>query len=126
MTQGWPLKSIYLYLVCFVTLMMIVFGLIAFLNNLSRVVFSVDYTSYITLMDLEREYVNTGRDVPPVPELEEIREERLQTRRQTDRAYLLRDLIGSLAVWLIPVPFYFYHWRKIRNEIFAPKEVIQA
>jgi hypothetical protein len=126
MTQGWQFKSIYLYLVCFVTLMMIVFGLIAFINNVTRFVFPVDYKIHLTLMDLEREYINTGGNVPPVSELEEIREERLQTQRETNRAYLLRDLLGSLAVWLIPIPFYLYHWRKVREDLFAQKEVIQA
>ncbi|MDW7651858.1 MAG: hypothetical protein SCK29_14590 [Bacillota bacterium] len=118
MTQGWQIKNIYLYLVCFVTLMMIVFGLISFLNNSVKFIYPVDYPYYRTLMDIEQEYRNTGRDVPSVAELEQIRDEQLESERAVNRAYTLRNLIGSLFVWLIPIPFYLYHWKKIRIELF--------
>lgn len=127
MTQGWHLKSIYLYLVCFVTLLMIVFGFIAFLGNVGRVVFPDQHSYYYqTLMEMEREYVNNKQEVPPVTEMERIRDERLNSERARARAYLLRDLISSLAVWLIPVPFYLYHWRKVREGLFPVKGGIQA
>jgi hypothetical protein len=126
MTHGWQLKNIYLYLVSFVTLMMIIFGLIAFIHNMARFTFPVDYTYYQTLMDIEREYTNNNREVPPVSELEQIRDERITSEQNRNRAYLLRDLIGSLTVWLIPIPFYIYHWRKIQLELFPRKGDIPA
>jgi len=118
MNQGWQLKNIYLYLVSFVTLMMIIFGLIAFLNHVARLAFPTDYSYYQTLMDIEREYLNTNSPVPPLEELERIRSERVESDKARFRAFLLRDLIGSFFVWLIPIPFYLYHWRKIREELF--------
>ena len=127
MTQGWHLKSIYLYLVCFVTLMMIVFGFISFLSNVGRVIFPDQYSYYYqTLMEMEREYVNNKQEVPPVTEMERIRDERLTSERARARAFLLRDLISSLAVWLIPIPFYIYHWRRVREGLFPFKGGIQA
>ena len=127
MTQGWHLKSIYLYLVCFVTLLMIVFGFISFLSNVGRVVFPDQYSYYYqTLMEMENEYVNNKQEVPAVTEMERIRDERLNSERARARAYLLRDLISSLAVWLIPIPFYLYHWRKVREGLFPVKGGIQA
>lgn len=126
MSQGWQLKNIYLYLVSFVTLMMILFGLIAFVNNVARFFFPTDYTYYQTLMDIEREYINTGREVPPVTELEQIRDERLESERARNRTYVLRDMIGALSVWLIPLPFYFYHWRKIKKDILTHEGGIGA
>lgn len=117
MTQGWQLRSIYLYLVCFVTLLMIVFGFISFLNNAARLLFPVHYAYRQTIMDVEREYLSQNRTVPPVAELEQIRDERMQKELNNERIRLLRDLIGSFAVWLIPIPFYLYHWRKVKNEL---------
>jgi len=116
-SQGWQLKNIYLYLVSFVTLMMILFGLIAFANNVARFLFPADYLYYQTLMDIEREYTSTGRESPPLTELERIKDERMESERTRNRAYTLRDMIGTLSVWLIPLPFYFYHWRKIKEDI---------
>ncbi len=125
MSQGWSIRNIYMYLISFVTLMMVLFGIISFLNNTARFFLETDYRYYITLMDIEQEYLNTGRDVPPVKELERIREERHLAGQEEDylrnRAYRLRNLIGSLAVWLVPLPFYLYHWRKIKEEHYPPR-----
>jgi hypothetical protein len=126
MTQGWPLKSIYLYLVCFVTLLMIVFGFISFLHNTARLVFPVDYAYRQTLMNVEAEYLSTNRPVPPVAELEQIRDSRLEKERANERVRRLRDLLGSFAVWLIPVPFYLFHWRKVKEGLFAGEGGISA
>jgi hypothetical protein len=115
MNQGWHIKNIYLYLVSLVTLMMIVFGLIFFLNNVARMVFPVSYQYRMTIMDLEREYQNTNRELPSVSELERIRDERYQAEQQQAKTISLRNLVSSLFVWLIPIPFYLYHWRKIRT-----------
>ncbi len=122
MSTGWHPKNIYLYLVSFVTLMMIIFGLVAFLNNLARVVFPVDYYHYPTLMEIEQEYNTSNTDATPQAELERIREERISLEGERNRAWRLRELIGTLTVWLIPIPFYLYHWRRIRKDLFESGE----
>ncbi len=118
MSNSWQLKTIYLYLISFVTLMMIIFGFISFVNNLARFAFPTNYNYYPTLMEIEREYINNKQETPPISELEQIREERMAYDQNRDRIYLLRDLIGSITVWLIPIPFYLFHWRKIEKELF--------
>lgn len=122
MSQGWHLKNIYIYLVSFVTLMMIVFGLITFFRNAMNYVYPTSYSYYQTLMDIEYEYLNTNRPVPPVAELEKIREQRLELEKrsiQDNRINQMRNLISSLAVWLIPIPFYLYHWRRVKKDVFT-------
>ncbi|MBS4020936.1 MAG: hypothetical protein KGZ79_00740 [Dethiobacter sp.] len=122
MSTGWHPKNIYLYLVSFVTLMMIIFGLVAFLNNLTRLVVPTEYLHYPTLMEIEQEFIVSKQEVPPVAELERIRDNRISLDKARGRAYRMRDLIGTLAVWLIPIPFYLYHWRKIKQDLFAAGE----
>jgi len=119
MDGGWQIRNIYLYLVAFVTLMMIVFGMAAFLNNVARLVFPLDYRYYVTLMDVENEYINAGREAPPLEELKRLQQERMDINMSRDRAYKIRELIGSLAVWLVALPFYLFHWRKIKVELFS-------
>lgn len=126
MTQGWQIKNIYFYLVCFVTLMMLVFGLITFLGHTARLMFPTEYTYYTTIMEVEREYLNTNREVPAMSELERIRDERRELELARSRAYVIRDLINSLAVWLIATPFYLYHWRKIKATLHLPIGVDQT
>ncbi|NLM45661.1 MAG: hypothetical protein GX200_02510 [Firmicutes bacterium] len=125
MSRDWQLKNIYLYLVCFVTLMMIIFGVIFFCQNVVSYFVPVHYSSYLTLMDIEQEYLQAGKEVPPLEELKALRDSRNAQNEQmqkNDRIYRLRSLAGSLAVWLIPLPFYLYHWRKIKEDLFSAGE----
>jgi hypothetical protein len=125
-TQGWHIKNIYLYLVCFVTLLMIVFGFISFLNNAGRLVFPVEYSYRQTILDVEQEYLQTNRTVPSITELQKIRDERLDATRNNERVRMLRDLLGSFFVWLTPVPFYLYHWKKVKEDLFVNEGGIPA
>lgn len=117
MDGGWQMRNIYLYLVALVTLMMIVFGMVAFFNNVARFLLPVEYRSYITLMDVEMEFVNSGRDVPSQNELSRLRQERMDNEDARTQAYRVRDLVSSLAVWVVALPFYLYHWKKIKLEL---------
>lgn len=118
MGQGWHIKNIYLYLVSLVTLMMIVFGSIIFLDNVGRMIFPTDYQHRMTLMDLEREYINTDTELPAISELERIRDERFADEQARSRIISLRNLVRSLFIWLVPIPFYLFHWKKIKSELF--------
>ena len=122
MPQGWQLRNIYLYLVCFVTLLIIVFGLVTFLNHAVNYFFPVSYHHYPTLMEIEEELFRNNEEVPSVDKLEQIRDERVAQVESRDNTRKLRTLVSSLAVWIIPIPFYLYHWRKIKRELFPDKE----
>lgn len=117
MDGGWQMRNIYLYLVALVTLMMIVFGMVAFFNNAARFLMPVEYRSYITLMDVEAELVNSGRDVPSQNELSSLRQERMDNEDVRNQAYRVRELVSSLAIWVVALPFYLYHWKKIKLEL---------
>jgi hypothetical protein len=119
MDGGWQMRNIYLYLVTFVTLMMIIFGMVAFFNSVARFIFPQEYRTYITLMDVEAEYTSAGRDVPAQSELSRLRQERMDSDVTRTRAYRVRDLVSSLAVWAVALPFYLYHWKKIKVELLA-------
>lgn len=121
MERGFTIRSIYLYMVSLVTLLMLVFGLIFFVNSAIRLAMPTDYTYYRTIMDIEREYLDAGLPFPGIPELEQIRDQRMTEDILLNRNFRLRETVGALAVWLIPLPFYLYHWNKIKKE-YIPKE----
>ena len=127
MTGGWQVKNIYFYLVCFVTLMMIISGIVSTLNTSLDLIYPWNYSP--TLMDiyLQEAPYNRYDQLPKLREhlsenppdwekLEEMRAEREGLDMERDRIYKLRNLIGSLALFLIPLPFYYYHWKKIKPE----------
>ncbi len=121
---GWDLRGIYLYLVAFATLMMVVFGLISFLNNVAHFLYPLHYRYYITLMDLEAEFIYSGRDVPSLEVLRQIQTDRMEWMTGTaDQSYRLRGIISTMALWLVALPFYLIHWKRIRVELLDAGEV---
>ncbi len=124
--NGWQVKNVYFYLVCLVTLMMVIFGLIGTLNQALEIWLPSRYST--TLMDM---YLNEKapynryeqsdklkehikNNPPDWNELEKEREIIEQRQLGIEKAYKLRYLVGSMALFIIPLPFYYYHWKKIK------------
>ncbi len=117
MSGGWQIRNIYLYLVSFVTLLILIFGLVAFLGNIADFIFPTDYQGYITLMEVEAEFNRGGQNVESLQELDEIRQGRMDNETSRNQIYRIRRLVSSLATWLVALPFYLYHWKKIKIEL---------
>ncbi len=126
MSGGWQVKNIYLHLVCFVTLMMIMGGVVSTFNTGLEILFPWRYST--TLMDMylhEEAPHDPYNELPKLQEhveenppdwqkLEEMRTAREKREADSNYIYKLRTLVGSLALFLIPLPFYYYHWKKIK------------
>jgi len=103
--------TIYHYLVCFVTLMMIIAGAVQGVNNL------VDYfwpprISWPTLESVERH-------LGPEADEETIRQHLEQERSEAQQNHQNRSLRNFLrsVIWVgIALPVYLYHWRRISRQ----------
>lgn len=102
----WKLRNIYLYLVCFATLIMTIASTIGLIQSFANMYFPVDYSYYSSPGEIGKE----------VPEQKIITEEnkRIQERNRSNEN--MRQLIGSAAGILVAFPVFIYHWRKIEKE----------
>ena len=90
------IRIVYLYVVCFITLMMAIGGIIATVNAVSRFCFPEVYVSY--------RY-----------EAEETKETE-QRQVENERIRNIRGIINSSIVWFVAVPIFALHWKRIQKE----------
>lgn len=107
-TQHWNLRNLYLYLVCFVTLIITIFAAVSLVR------------STVELLYPDPGYYGPGYYGPDRPEEDLSEEEAAEQQRlaeQSQRRYAVLSLVGSGTTLLISVPLYVYHWRRIEREL---------
>ncbi len=115
MAKAWSIKNLYYYLVCLVTLFMLVGGAISVVNNAMQMILPdkpnvpIFYTYY---PDYRAELERPVFDPPPLEKLEARRAEQ-EDMGAYYRGYSTRRLLNSMAFMIIAAPFYIYHWRRI-------------
>jgi len=107
------LRNIYLYLVSFVTLMMILGGLIFTVQNVMDVIFPTDYYYESYPIDKNGELSE---------EEKKINEENRKRAEENRRTESKKNVAKSIAVVAVALPTFLYHWRKIESEKKEQKE----
>ena len=106
----WSARNTYLYLVCLITLIMIIVATVSLVGSVAELLYPEPQ------QDVGRYAVK-----PPVP-VEgglEIDEEEIARQQEIQRQWSLRrfvlDLVRNAAMLLLAVPIYAYHWRRIQR-----------
>lgn len=108
------LRSMYLYLVCLITLVMVIFAAVSAVRNIVNLAYP---NPGVHLQ--EPLYGPEGRE-----ELDdEERERREQAMRDSERHHAVLGLVGAGAMLLIAGPAYLYHWRRVQSELLAARQV---
>lgn len=108
-SSRWSLRNIYLYLVCLITLIMVIVATVGLVQNTVRLIYpEVGY--YYS------EPVKEGADGLTQDEIDRQRE--LDQQRAQQQA--IYSLVGNVAMLLVAGPLYVYHWRKIEIEHAEP------
>ena len=105
--ERWSLRNIYLYLVCFVTLIMVIVAVVGVVRNVAELIYP-DPGGYSERIPF-----------PPEDEDEidpEILEEERELARDSERRWTILSLVGNVAMLFVAGPVYLYHWRKIETE----------
>lgn len=103
----WSLRNIYLYLVCLITLVMVIVATVGLIRNAVELVYP-DPGAY-----MERVPPDQSKD----PDFdEEYWEEQQELQRQSQQRWAVLSLVGNFAMLIVAGPLYVYHWRKIESE----------
>ena len=106
-SRTWSPRRIYLYLVCLITLVMMIVAAV----SLARAVVELAYPEpgvYPMRMPSP-----VGVEVPEIDE-KQLQEQREAQRRSAQRRAVL-NLVGNATMLLVAGPLYAYHWRKIEK-----------
>ncbi|MFH1789928.1 MAG: hypothetical protein ABH832_02565 [bacterium] len=116
------IKTIYLYLVSFVTLMMIATGAISIINSVLKMyVFTQadDYYQYARPMECEQTAVVPASSSTPVAVSEkcaQMESEYNENRKKNRTADLHNDLSRNISLLVIALPLFILHWRLARKK----------
>ncbi|MHB1044208.1 MAG: hypothetical protein ACYC0Q_15410 [Eubacteriales bacterium] len=108
----WNIRQVYLYLVCFATLMMLIIGSVQLIMSLVDFV----YPEQVYIPDAKLRYAEIQKD-PGLTKEEidrQVEEERQRSELAMERSRV-RRVINSVALIVVSLPVYVYHWRKIQR-----------
>jgi hypothetical protein len=105
-SSRWSLRNIYLYLVCLITLIMVIVSVVGIVRDTVKLVYPEVGYYYETPVDKGG---NSG-----------LTQEEIDRQRQLDaeraKQQAIYSLVGNAAMLLVAGPLYVYHWRKIEVE----------
>lgn len=121
------IRTIYLYLICLITLFMVIGGLISTIYNVTEYIFPNNYYriygyDYIDSKEFENEPVSAQEyeEYIKMQEIDRLRDE--QNNKRQD----LKNIIYSATICIVALPVYLYNWRKIEKERTELKETESA
>jgi hypothetical protein len=102
------IRTLYLYIVSFLSLMAIVYGTVALVERITNYFYPVSYySSYYNYNSYEDKYT-IPNDYDAIMQREnEKRNEQIQT---------IKDIFTNLAIVLVATFIYSYHWKMIQKE----------
>ena len=117
MTESKPLniRQTYLYLVSFATLVMLIIGSVQLIMGFTDLVYPdpTPKTGYID-MKFKLSELQKNTNVAPA-DLDKQIEENVRRQELAEKHYRVRKFINSLALVVVSLPVYLYHWRKIQR-----------
>lgn len=110
-TSKWNIRNIYLYLVCFVALMIIIFSLSNLVYNLIGIYYPAPSYNAPAI-----EKTGNSTDQLTLAEQEKLQAMQRKFDQENQKYYAVRETIRDGVLILLVVPLYIYHWRKIQDE----------
>lgn len=105
-SSRWSLRNIYLYLVCLITLIMVIVSVVGLVRDTVRLIYPEVGYYYETPVDKGGTNGLTEEEITKQRELD----------RQRAQQQAVYSIVGNAAMLLVAGPLYVYHWRKIEVE----------
>ena len=102
------LRSLYLYVVCLVTLIIVIFSTVSVVRNAVQLLYpDPGYAGFASPAQPANQGFPTGQA------------QALQNRQQqaSQRHEAVLGLVGSGALLVLAGPIYFFHWRRVKLEL---------
>jgi hypothetical protein len=105
LTERFNLRSLYLYLVCLITLVVSIFAAVQLVR------------STVSLLYPDPGYYGYFYETPVEEVTEEEQQRQEQLARESQRRQAVLDVVGAGTTLLIAGPLYVYHWRRVQAEL---------
>lgn len=110
------LRNIYLYLVCFITLIMIITSMVTIAQRVTDIAFPPN--DYVVDQPSQRlreykELRTNNKIYLSYADYNKMKDEEIAKQKEIQKQNAYRNLFNAALTLLIALPFYIYHWRKI-------------
>lgn len=107
------IRILYLYIVSFLALMAIIYGIVNLVEKVTNYVYPVDYSYNQSYVDgyTEKKYTIQDDNEYTTQNNNDITIQRNNVQVRT-----LREMFTSIAIILVAVPLYGYHWTMAQKE----------
>ncbi len=112
-TNRWDIRQVYLYLVCFATLMMLIVGSVQLINGLVQVIYPDPYMG--SKVPLYYDIKQQNSSISQEEMHRQIEEDRKHQELSMRRSQVI-NLVNSTTLILVSLPIYIYHWRKVQRK----------
>jgi hypothetical protein len=106
----WSLRNIYLYLVCLITLVMVIFSTVNVVRSAVELIYPEPQLAVVPAIPPTEE-----RPTVPDPDAQRAEQQAAFQRGWAVRNAVL-NLVRNAAMLLLAGPLYLYHWHKIERE----------
>jgi len=109
MSSGWTIRNIYLYLVCLITLVILIFSVVDVVKNVVELLYPEPNQVMMPVPPL------STKDTLDEVQLERDQKQQQELQRQWNLRRTVVNLVRSGALLLVAGPLYIYHWRRIER-----------
>lgn len=99
MKPNWTVRNTYLYLVCLITLVIVIVGAVGTVRGLVTLIYP-EPARVVTDLGLEKGVLEAD----------------MVAQQQWSQRYAVLELVHNVALLAIAAPVYVLHWRKIEHE----------
>ena len=112
-SSRWSLRNIYLYLVCLITLIMVIVSAVGVVRSTVELIYPDPGYYYDVPVEKGGTSERTEADI----------EAEQESQREQSRRQAILNLVGNASMLLVAGPLYVYHWRKIEVEHVEKPEI---
>lgn len=113
----WPVRKIYLYAVCLISILFMLFGMFSAIDSFVNALFPVNYgPAPADVYRMNKPPQSTGEDPLPAEVLREQQRFYEQQQRETQRRDMARGMGKVASSLFIALPVFLFHWRQTRPD----------
>jgi len=116
LAKTWSIKNLYFYLVCLATLFIVVGGFITTVNSAAEILLPNKPNVPLIYVYYRGDPAVPEQKTPSLSELEKMRAEQERMDHYYN-SWAMRRLLNAIALMIIPIPFYLYHWKQVKPKL---------
>jgi hypothetical protein len=107
------IREIYFYMVCLISIVLFIVGLVTTVDNIANYLKPTTYTTRASMVPMYKSDQNNSQMSDA--EINRIVDEEVAMQINNEKIMALKNLLRGIVFLVIAVPLFAFHWRKAQN-----------